>query len=167
MLPIEQVLRKHHPLDAQEARDLRRALSLALRSQRRTFPACEANTHLTASALISHPASGLVLLHQHKRLGLWLPPGGHIEDGEEPHVAAAREAWEETGARVAAEDPGLLYVNEHPAGRSHIHVDLCYSFRLQSRQTMGEGMPTRWCSAKECQALLPRRVHELLQQRLW
>jgi len=28
---------------------------------------------------------------------MWLPPGGHVEEGELPQVAALREAFEETG----------------------------------------------------------------------
>ena len=42
---------------------------------------------------------GRVLLHYHARLGLWLPPGGHIEHGELPDEAAVREVLEETGVR--------------------------------------------------------------------
>ena len=41
-----------------------------------------------------------VLLHLHKKLGMWLPPGGHIEEDELPDEAAVREVLEETGLRV-------------------------------------------------------------------
>ena len=40
-----------------------------------------------------------VLLIKHKKLGVWLPPGGHITKGEKPHKAALREAIEETVIR--------------------------------------------------------------------
>ncbi|MDQ5951652.1 MAG: hypothetical protein QG639_933, partial [Patescibacteria group bacterium] len=43
-----------------------------------------------------------VLLVKHKRLQIWLAPGGHIEDNELPHQAAEREFWEETGVKVKA-----------------------------------------------------------------
>jgi ADP-ribose pyrophosphatase YjhB (NUDIX family) len=43
--------------------------------------------------------NGRVLLHYHPKLGLWLPPGGHIEHGELPDEAAVREVLEETGVR--------------------------------------------------------------------
>ena len=42
---------------------------------------------------------GRVLLHLHPKVGLWLPPGGHVEHGELPDEAAVREVLEETGVR--------------------------------------------------------------------
>lgn len=45
-----------------------------------------------------------VLLVKHKKLGLWLAPGGHIEENELPHQAAEREFWEEAGIKVKAVD---------------------------------------------------------------
>ena len=39
--------------------------------------------------------------------GLWAPPGGQVEPGEEPAAAALREAFEETGVQVA--DCAWLY----------------------------------------------------------
>jgi 8-oxo-dGTP pyrophosphatase MutT (NUDIX family) len=47
-------------------------------------------------------ADGKVLLVKHKKLGIWLCPGGHLEANELPHVAAEREVFEETGLRVKA-----------------------------------------------------------------
>lgn len=41
-----------------------------------------------------------ILLIKHKKLGAWMSPGGHIESGELPHQAAAREFFEETGIEV-------------------------------------------------------------------
>lgn len=54
--------------------------------------------HLTASAVVI--ARGHILLVHHKRIGAWLPPGGHLLDGEMPHQAALRETLEETGVPV-------------------------------------------------------------------
>lgn len=47
---------------------------------------------------------GKALLVKHKKLGLWLAPGGHMEEGEFPHQAAEREFWEEAGIKVRAVD---------------------------------------------------------------
>ncbi len=41
-----------------------------------------------------------VVLHRHKKLEVWLPPGGHIEPNELPDDAAIREVQEETGVTV-------------------------------------------------------------------
>ena len=69
---------------------------------------------------------------KHKRLGLWLQPGGHVDDGETPWDAALREAREETGLEVsflsASLDgvPELIHVDVHAGGRGHTHLDLRY-----------------------------------------
>src|SRR5262245_46596009 len=54
--------------------------------------------HFTVAVFVVH--NGLVLLHHHRKLGKWLPPGGHIEEDELPDDAARREVLEETGVRV-------------------------------------------------------------------
>ena len=81
---------------------------------------------------------GKVLLHRHRKLGMWLPPGGHIEPGELPDEAAVREVLEETGLRVAlvgerredVEDPVQLHrpagVQLEHIGPGHEHIDLIY-----------------------------------------
>lgn len=62
------------------------------------------------TAKICHTVAGFlihdnkVLLVKHKKLGIWLAPGGHIEADELPHQAAEREMWEETGIQVRAVD---------------------------------------------------------------
>ena len=35
--------------------------------------------HVTGSAIVVTPDRTHVLLHRHKRLGIWVQPGGHIE----------------------------------------------------------------------------------------
>ena len=41
--------------------------------------------------------NGKILLVHHKKLNMWLPPGGHIEKGELPSECVIREVKEETG----------------------------------------------------------------------
>jgi 8-oxo-dGTP pyrophosphatase MutT (NUDIX family) len=65
-----------------------------------------------------------VLLHRHKRLGLWLQPGGHLEQDEEPVDAAWRELREETGLSGRLVAPGPVHVDVHGGGRGHVHLDL-------------------------------------------
>lgn len=56
--------------------------------------------HFTASAFVLNPHREVLLVH-HRKLGVWLYPGGHIEYGETPDDAALREVREETGIRAA------------------------------------------------------------------
>ena len=82
-----------------------------------------------------------VLLHVHRTLGRWLPPGGHIEPDELPDDAALREVFEETGieASLIGEQlnsialPGQPRQLCRPAGvqlagitPGHQHIDLVY-----------------------------------------
>ena len=80
--------------------------------------------HVTASAIVTG-ARGVVL-HLHKRLGLWLQPGGHIEAGETPAEGALREAREETGLTVGhpAGGPQLVHLDVHPGPKGHTHLDV-------------------------------------------
>jgi 8-oxo-dGTP pyrophosphatase MutT (NUDIX family) len=84
---------------------------------------------------------GKVLLHHHLKLGMWLPPGGHIEEDELPDEAAVREVYEETGLRVELvgerrddiADPVQLHrpagVQLENIGPGHQHIDLIYFAR--------------------------------------
>jgi 8-oxo-dGTP pyrophosphatase MutT (NUDIX family) len=88
--------------------------------------------HVTASALIAHPASGRVLLRWHQRQQAWLQVGGHGDPGEDvPLDIARREGVEETGLTdlTAWPDATLRHVVivSVPEGRgepAHEHADL-------------------------------------------
>lgn len=86
--------------------------------------------HVTGSAIIVGRRG--VVLHLHKRLQLWLQPGGHVEPGETPWDAARREAEEETGLAVefvgdlGEAQPVLAHVDVHAGPRGHTHLDLRY-----------------------------------------
>jgi 8-oxo-dGTP pyrophosphatase MutT (NUDIX family) len=84
-------------------------------------------THVTGSAIVRDD-DGRVLLHRHKRLGIWLQPGGHLDPGEQPWDAAVRETREETGVRTAhaGAGPSLVHVPLHEGPRGHVHLDLRY-----------------------------------------
>lgn len=87
--------------------------------------------HVTGSGFVVGPRG--VLLLKHKRLGIWLQPGGHIDSGETPWEGALRECREETGLDVrfvgpvdADGVPELIHVDVHAGGRGHTHLDLRY-----------------------------------------
>jgi len=61
----------------------------------------ETTRHFVATVYVVN--DGAVALHEHDKLGMWLPPGGHLDRDELPHEAARRETREELGL-----DPALL-----------------------------------------------------------
>lgn len=98
--------------------------------------------HFTVSGFLSQ--GGATALHWH-RLGLWLPPGGHIEPNEDPIEAVLREVLEETGIHADVVPTTTRYAHEQPAqlpppvtigvydidepGNPHQHIDLIYFTR--------------------------------------
>ncbi|PCI36573.1 MAG: NUDIX hydrolase [Elusimicrobia bacterium] len=87
------------------------------------------------------------LLLFHKKLQMWLPPGGHIDPGETPDAAVVREIKEETGLDVeivpevqapfgpsagvtALERPRIVQLEDIPDPKGfHQHIDLIYFCR--------------------------------------
>jgi 8-oxo-dGTP pyrophosphatase MutT (NUDIX family) len=109
-----------------------------------------------------------VLLHEHRKLGKWLPPGGHIEAVELPDEAAIREVLEEAGVTIQliASDT-LEYLPESELPRQltrprgiqlegisagHEHIDLIY-FACPEAGYEGviasEDKPFVWCAAAQ------------------
>lgn len=100
--------------------------------------------HWTASGVVI--CADHVLLVHHRRIGAWLPPGGHIDDFEMPDEAAVREILEETGVAVeVVTDPSpasgdadgfflknplcIQAVKAQERGESFYHLDLVYLCR--------------------------------------
>ena len=54
--------------------------------------------HFTATVFVVHNSK--VLMHIHKKFGVWLPVGGHLEPNEIPEKAVLREAKEESGLDI-------------------------------------------------------------------
>jgi 8-oxo-dGTP pyrophosphatase MutT (NUDIX family) len=85
--------------------------------------------HLTASALVLDASRTHVLLVLHKKVRLWLQPGGHCEVGDTDLSAAAlREAVEETGVpdlQLVGTDPVHLDRHAAPCGE-RFHLDVRY-----------------------------------------
>jgi len=134
------------PVDDREARSVARTLAELDRLERPLDEQADL-VHLTASAIVTGPRG--TLLHRHKRLGIWLQPGGHIDPGEEPEDAAVRETAEETGIAARHPDvgPQLVHVDVHDGGRGHTHLDLRYLLLAGPEDpapAAGESPAVRW-----------------------
>jgi 8-oxo-dGTP pyrophosphatase MutT (NUDIX family) len=146
---LDRALAAHRPRDARERWSLARVRAL-LAWLPAPLDETADPTHVTGSAVVLDDG-GRVLLHRHKRLGIWLQPGGHLEPGESPSQAAVREAREETG--VLASHPGgepvLVHVDLHEGPRGHVHLDLRYLLLASADQPLvpaaGESPEVEWC----------------------
>lgn len=138
-------LQAHEPREPREERSLRRTLAM-LDWLPRPLDQTADPTHVTASAIVIGD-DGRVLLHRHKRLGIWLQPGGHLDPGESCEQAALREVAEETGidGSLAA---GVLHVDVHEGPRGHVHLDVRWLVRTSAGVTpapaAGESPHVAW-----------------------
>lgn len=108
-----------------------------------------------------------VLLHPHAKVGIWLPPGGHIDAPELPDEAAVREVQEEAGIDVeligergvGLDSPDLPLQLVRPEGiqlenisPSHQHIDLIYFAKVINPPSIGMPdvlEPMRWVAAED------------------
>ncbi len=133
--------------------------------------------HFTATAFIVDSRNRTLLLW-HKRLGRWMPPGGHVDPDELPEETARRECREETGLDVEIvgelqEDmfagnpaegrilkkPLVLLLENIPASTernepAHQHMDFVYLARpVNENQALSlqeeEGTDLRWFTREE------------------
>ena len=136
----------------------------------------------TVAIFVVHAAK--ILIIHHRKLGKWLPLGGHIELDEDPEQAALREAQEESGLdvellgeRPPTTSPGTRaliaprFLDIHRISDTHEHIGMIYWARpaiaSPGHQTPQGGVSAnpilateehhdiRWCSAVELDALQP------------
>ena len=138
--PFAALLASYEPFDARERHFLARMHDLARAASpfdRNSF----APGHFTASAFVVDPKTHSLLLILHKKLGLWLQPGGHIDPGDElAALAARREVLEETGVSELSPlfgNAGIFDVDIHtiPARKlepGHEHFDVRFAFAAEN-----------------------------------
>ncbi len=151
---MREAVAARRPVDARE-RDSIVSFVAALDRLDDPFDEHASPTHVTASAIVTGDAG--VVLHLHKRLAIWLQPGGHIDRGEAPLEAAFREACEETGLPVTPAEPlQLVHVDVHAGGRGHTHLDLRYHMTappVVPAPPSGESPDVRWFSWSQAIAM--------------
>jgi 8-oxo-dGTP pyrophosphatase MutT (NUDIX family) len=118
----------------------------------------------TATTFIVYEDRTLLLLH--RKLNMWVPPGGHIDPHELPDQAALREVREETGLDVELLSHGsalghvlvlpqpycILLEDITP---DHQHIDLIYFARVRSGSLVHaerEAVDARWLTWEELAA---------------
>ena len=152
------------PRDENEVRFVARMLELC-----RADAACERSHfepgHFTASAFVLSPdRRDLVLIH-HKKLGIWVQPGGHVEPSDPDLVSAAqREVSEEVGLselellRNGVSPVFDLDIHVIPARKrdpAHEHFDVRFAFVAKTRELVhsAEVLDLRWVPLDDVQSI--------------
>ena len=126
--------------------------------------------HITAGAFVVDRCEGKVLLLDHRQLGKWLQPGGHVEEADASVFAAAlREVREETGIdsdrlqplkfSLSGEivpvdaDGHYIPVCERKGEDEHYHFDLRFAFLFDGDTRVAidrsESLGFRWVTLDE------------------
>ncbi len=118
--------------------------------------------HVTGSAWILDSTRQKVLLTHHKKLNLWLQPGGHADGDSDILRVAWREAREESGIDGVAPINGEIFdVDVHliPARKDepqHYHYDVRFAFVAPEGAQFvvsEESHDLRWVSRQELSQL--------------
>jgi 8-oxo-dGTP pyrophosphatase MutT (NUDIX family) len=113
--------------------------------------------HITASTLIVNENNNAVILMHHKKLGMWLQPGGHADGDSNVLGVAFKEALEETGIEVLFPlSQEIFDVDVHwiPQGKApaHWHYDIRFIFQASAEAVIisnDESLEVVWVSVGE------------------
>ena len=142
--------------------------------------------HFTATGVVFNVKDEILMI-RHKKLGVWLPPGGHINENELPCEAVLREIYEETGVKAAvitaAQDtcvpacdymlpvPMEILLEDTEGTGLHNHIDMIYlclsensDLKPQENEVDGIG----WFTAESIMELNTyNNVRNTVQKAIW
>jgi 8-oxo-dGTP diphosphatase len=121
------------PLDTAEHDDIARAAHLVLTGAplyRGAGPDCP-DPHLVSYFPLVDPQARAILLGAHRKAGLWLPPGGHVEPGEHPRDTVRRECREELREDPQFLHPAPVFVTITRTLGAHPHEDISLWYALR------------------------------------
>lgn len=109
-----------------------------------------------------------ILLGHHRKAGLWLPPGGHVDPGETPIQAAQREISEELGAALPLTYPHpVMATRTTTIGAAPPHDDVTFWYVFQgNRNGSCSGDPrefhaVKWFNPDACPRDCDPKMHRL------
>jgi 8-oxo-dGTP pyrophosphatase MutT (NUDIX family) len=133
------------------------------------FSRDQPRAHFTASALVVDPSRTRTALVHHRKLGIWVQPGGHLDADDASYPAAAlREVREETGLAGTVEPPLPLHLDVHeipdrPDMRAHLHLDVRFLVVADGELVLSEeSHELRWLSLPEATDLGDASVARLV-----
>lgn len=118
--------------------------------------------HFCVSVYVYDEKEQKVLLIKHKKMGLWVQPGGHVEPNESMEEAAIREVYEETGLTVELLGKRVprncdyilpLAIQKNLVKDDHVHMDFVYVAKVIGNneliQNIEETDGIKWYSLDE------------------
>jgi 8-oxo-dGTP pyrophosphatase MutT (NUDIX family) len=148
-------------------------------------------SHYTATGFVLNKNRDKILFIFHKKLQLWLPPGGHVDEGELPHEAVLREVFEETGVRAHIIDPiGVLNLTEDEPEKqmptpyaifhekipaygniaAHLHYDFLYHMQAVEeaiRHAEREVVEAQWFDWQQVQEITTTKGSKIICEKLF
>ena len=90
--------------------------------------------HITGSAWVVDSTGEKVLLTHHRKLNIWVQPGGHADGNADVREVALQEALEETGLDQLSVSEDIFDIDIHriPARKNepeHLHYDVRFLVR--------------------------------------
>lgn len=159
------------PNDEQQAQMKARMLDLIDRHPEDAHRRSCLEGHLTASVLMWDSTHAKVLLHHHRKLGLWLQFGGHCDGDANLLGCAWRELVEESGIEPEWISPIPVDLDIHPIPAHgeeprHLHYDVRFLAQAGPGALAAcseESLELRWVSPSEAGGLdLDDSVRRLL-----
>jgi 8-oxo-dGTP diphosphatase len=131
------------PLDEEEAQSQKTVLEWIASGAPlfRTDPPDVPPMHLAVYTALLDEAEEAMLLGEHIKAGLWLPPGGHVDPGEDPRHTVVREGDEELGVDIVfhtgtGDRPVFLTVTPTRGSGSHLDVTFWFVARGDRRSSL-------------------------------
>lgn len=120
------------------------------------------HSHFCAYFVPYNPTDKTILVGDHKKSGLWLMPGGHIDEGETLLETINREIEEELGVRhffAEKPEPFLLSITniEHDIRPCKKHFDIWHLVETDGAEfdiDYTEYNEVRWVTIPEARALI-------------
>jgi 8-oxo-dGTP pyrophosphatase MutT (NUDIX family) len=172
---LAQLVRSIPPHDALEAEHIESTLAWITSGAPlyRLDKADDPPQHLVSYFMLYDTAQQKLLLVDHRKSGLWLPSGGHVEPDEHPQTTVQREVLEELGVEGSLLSPAPLFLTVTPTvGNIAKHIDVSLWYLLQGDCTHAlwfdeaEFYQIRWFAldalpAERCEPHLARFVAKL------